>query len=261
MFWIPSNKPLDPNGWRRAGAPEQTSRHPALGLQPQRADDGLTQRPLLFLPLLLLIGALLWRRNALYARLNKVHQDIGHFKRDSQWHTPQAILINILLAMPVALGLALCGYALQIDARGQNANLGAACCRWPRPGWCSTPPTASSRRAAWPNCISAGRNPRSNSCRLDPPLGLVVLALVAVVAVAEHQPAALADDVLGIAVVLTCYALMAWLLSRLLISSPTHEKASLFRKAWAWCSPPCPSPCSSPCASATTTPRSNSATG
>ncbi|MCZ5455345.1 hypothetical protein O5470_24325, partial [Escherichia coli] len=39
---------------------------------------------------------------------------------------PQAILINILLAMPVALGLALCGYALQIDARGQNANLGAA---------------------------------------------------------------------------------------------------------------------------------------
>ena len=74
----------------------------------------------------MLIGALLWRRKSLYARLNKVHQDIGHFKRDSQWHTPQAILINILLAMPVALGLALCGLALQIDARGQNANMGAA---------------------------------------------------------------------------------------------------------------------------------------
>ncbi len=28
--------------------------------------------------------------------------------------------------MPVALGLALCGLALQIDARGQNANMGAA---------------------------------------------------------------------------------------------------------------------------------------
>lgn len=38
--------------------------------------------------------------------------------------------------------------------------------------------------------------------------GLVVTATVAVVAVAEHQPAALADDVLGIGVVLTCYALM-----------------------------------------------------
>jgi potassium efflux system protein len=59
----------------------------------------------------------------------------------------------------------------------------------------------------------------------------VVLALVAVVAIAEHQPAALADDVLGIAVVLLCYALMTWLLGRLLMHSPTHEKASLFRKA------------------------------
>jgi potassium efflux system protein len=35
-------------------------------------------------------------------------------------------------------------------------------------------------------------------------------------------------------VVLICYALMAWLLSRLLISSPTHQNASLFRKVqWA----------------------------
>ncbi len=106
--------------------------------------DGLTQRPLLFLPLLLLIGALLWRRKALYQRLNKVHLDIGHFKRDSQWHTPQAILINILLAMPVSLGLALCGYALQIDARGQNAEPGFGPAAIARRGWCSTPPTASS---------------------------------------------------------------------------------------------------------------------
>jgi potassium efflux system protein len=57
------------------------------------------------------------------------------------------------------------------------------------------------------------------------------MALVTVVAVAELQPAALADDVIGMPVVLTCYALMAWLLSRLLISSPAHENTSLFRKA------------------------------
>lgn len=127
MFWIPSNKPLDAE-WIR-GVPERLKRQiDTLPLASSLSEltDGLTQRPLLFLPLALLIGALLWRRKALYARLNKVHQDIGHFKRDSQWHTPQAILINILLAMPVALGLGLCGLALQIDARGQNANMGAA---------------------------------------------------------------------------------------------------------------------------------------
>jgi potassium efflux system protein len=132
MFWIPSNKPLDTE-WLETIPAHLSKQVATLPWASSLSElyDGLTQRPLLFLPLLLLIGALLWRRNALYARLNKVHQDIGHFKRDSQWHTPQAILINILLAMPVALGLALCGYALQIDARGQNANLGARCADGP----------------------------------------------------------------------------------------------------------------------------------
>ncbi len=233
MFWIPSNKPLDLE-WLRTmpqRLEKQIDNLPwASSLSELR--DGLTQRPLLFLPLLLLFGVLLWRRKPLYARLNKVHQDIGHFKRDSQWHTPQAILINVLLAMPVALALALCGYALQIDARGQNANLGAALIQ-----------TAQ----AWLVFYTAYRILAPGGVaelhfRWEKPqveflqvwvrrLGIVVLALVAVVAVAEHQPAALAEDVLGIAVVLTCYALMAWLLSRLLLSSPTHKNTSLFRKA------------------------------
>lgn len=233
MFWIPSNKPLDTE-WLETVPAHLSKQVTTLPWASSVSElyDGLTQRPLLFLPLLLLIGALLWRRKALYQRLNKVHLDIGHFKRDSQWHTPQAILINILLAMPVSLGLALCGYALQIDARGQNANLGAALLQIAQ---------------AWLVFYTAYRILAPGGVaelhfRWEKPqveflqgwvrkLGLVVLALVAVVAIAEHQPAALADDVLGIGVVLTCYALMAWLLGRLLLHSPTHEKASLFRKA------------------------------
>ena len=233
MFWIPSNKPLDFE-WMR-GVParleKQVDSLPWASSLSELA-DGLTQRPLLFLPLVLLIGVLLWRRKNLYARLNKVHQDVGHFKRDSQWHTPQAILINILLAMPVALALALCGYALQIDARGQNTNLGAALLQIGQ---------------AWLVFYTAYRILSPGGVaelhfRWEKPqveflqswirrLGLVVLALVAVVAVAELQPSALADDVLGMPVVLACYASMAWLLSRLLLSSPTHQNTSLFRKA------------------------------
>ncbi|MDU1662273.1 MAG: hypothetical protein E6861_22775, partial [Stenotrophomonas maltophilia] len=229
MFWIPSNKPLDVE-WLE-GVPNRLSKQ--VDTLPWASSlselyDGLAQRPLLFLPLLLLIGALLWRRNSLYERLKKIHMDIGHFKRDSQWHTPVAILVNILLALPVTLGLALCGYALQIDARGQNANLGMALVQISQ---------------AWLVFYTAYRILAPGGVaelhfRWEKPqveflqgwirkLGLVVLALVAVVSIAEHQPAALADDVLGIAVVLTCYGLMAWLLSRLLLNSPTHEKASL----------------------------------
>src|SRR5690606_36566409 len=61
-------------------------------------------------------------------------------------------------------------------------------------------------------------------------LGLVVLGLVAVVAVAEHQPANLVDDVLGIAVVLTCYAMKSWRLTRLLLKGPASQNAPPVRR-------------------------------
>jgi len=233
MFWIPSNKPLD---WEWLGVvPERLAQQVVSlpwGSGLNELADGLTQRPLLFLPLLLLIGALLWRRKYLYQLLGKVHKDIGHFKRDSQWHTPQAIMINILLAMPVALALALCGYALQIDARGQNANLGAALWQIAQ-AWLVF---YTAYRILAPGGVAEihfrWHKPQVEFLRgWVRRLGTVVLALVGVVAVAEHQPSALADDVLGIGVVLTCYALMAWLLSRLLLSSPAHRDTSLFRKA------------------------------
>ncbi|MFK3817525.1 mechanosensitive channel MscK [Pseudomonas sp. NPDC089407] len=233
MFWIPSNKPLDWDwlSYVPQRLADQVANLP-WGSGIKELADGLSQRPLLFLPLLLVIGALLWRRKYLYQRLGKVHQDIGHFRRDSQWHTPQAILINILLAMPVSLGLALCSYALQIDARGQNANLGAALWQLAQ-AWLVF---YTAYRILAPGGVAEihfrWHKPQVEFLRgWVRRLGTVVLALVGVVAVAEHQPSALADDVLGIGVVLTCYALMAWLLSRLLLSSPAHRDTSLFRRA------------------------------
>jgi len=232
MFWIPSNKPLDVE-WFQGIWPRLQKQVATLPVASSVSElsDGLTQRPLLFLPLLLLIGVLTWKRKALYNKLNKLHADIGHFKRDSQWQTPLAILINILLAMPVALALALCGYALQIDARGQNANLGEALLQIAL-AWLVF---YTAYRILAPGGV-AQLHFRWEKAQVEflqgwiRRLGLVVLALVAVVAVAEHQPAALADDVLGIGVVLTCYSLMAWLLSRLLLTSPSNHNASLFRK-------------------------------
>ena len=232
MFWIPSNKPLDLE-WLET-APRQlevqvitlpwTSSFSELA-------DGLRQRPLLFLPLVLLIVALLWKRKYLYGKLNEIHQDIGHFKRDSQWHTPLAILINILLAMPVALALALCGYALQIDARGMNANTGAALIQMAQ-AWLVfytvyrilAPGGVAELHFRWEKPLVEFLQKWIRK------LGLVVLALVAVVAFAEQQPAALADDVLGILVVLSCYAAMSWLLFRLLLNDQADKKAYRVRK-------------------------------
>ena len=231
MFWIPSNKPLDLE-WIKS-VPRLLERQIAelpWGSNLRQLGAGLTERPLLFLPLLLLIGVLLWRRGYLYRKLAELHQDIGHFKRDSQLHTPMAIMLNVLLALPGTLFLALCGFALQMDARGQNANLGEALFQMAQ-AWLVfyTLYRILAEGGVAELHFRWGRSQVAFLHRQVRRLGLVVMAMVAVVTVAKHQPAGLGDDVIGLTVVLTCYALMVWLLHKLLLTGPAREHASAFR--------------------------------
>jgi potassium-dependent mechanosensitive channel len=232
MFWIPSNKPLDLE-WFKA-APRLLERQLTempWGATLRQLGAGLTERPLLFLPLLLLIAVLLWRRGYLYRKLGELHQDIGHFKRDSQLHTPMAILLNLLLALPGTLFLALCGFALQMDARGQNLYLADAFFQMAQ-AWLVfyTLYRILADRGVAELHFRWQREQVALLHRQIRRLGLVVMALVAVVSIAEHQPASLAEDIIGISVVLACFALMAWLLNRLLLSGPAREHSSVLRR-------------------------------
>ncbi|TBV08571.1 mechanosensitive channel MscK [Pseudomonas dryadis] len=231
MFWIPSNNPLNLEWFRNAPAQleRQIADLPWLDNLSQLG-AGLIERPLLFLPLLLVTGLLLYKRSYLSQKLTDLHQDIGHFKRDSQLHTPMAILLNVLLALPGTLLLALCGFALQMDARGINVNLGSALLGMAQ-AWLVfytvyrifTPGGVAELHFHW------ARSHVAYLHRQIRWLGVVVMALVAVVTIAEHQPSSLSDDVIGIAVVLTCYGLMIWLLQKLLLRGPARENASTFR--------------------------------
>ncbi|WP_394561409.1 mechanosensitive channel MscK [Aquipseudomonas alcaligenes] len=231
MFWIPSNKPLDFE-WME-NVPRLLERQIAAmpwGSAVKELGAGLIDRPWLFIPLLLVIGALVWRRSWLFEKLGKLHQDIGHYKHDSQLHTPLALFINVLLALPVTLFLALCGVALLIDARGQNATLGSALLEMAQ-AWLVfytlyrilAPGGMGELHFRWARSRVAFLRLQVRR------LGLVVLAMVAVVTVAEHQPAMLAEDVIGIFVVLSCFALMTWILSRVLLAEPMRENNSPFR--------------------------------
>ncbi|WP_152226736.1 mechanosensitive channel MscK [Pseudomonas sp. SCB32] len=231
MFWIPSNRPLDLSWFKMTPAllHHQLSEVP-WGSGVKELGEGLIDRPFLFLPLLLLVAGLLWKRRFLYDKLESLNDDIGHFKRDSQAHTPLALLLAVLLALPGTLALAIGGLALLLDARGQNATLGSALLemaqvwlvfytahRILRPGG------IAERHFHWsqPQVQFLGKLMRR--------LGLVVMSLVAVVTVAEHQPASLADDVIGIAIVLFGYAAMTWILGQLLFGSPSSERPSLIK--------------------------------
>ena len=233
IFWIPSNRPLDLD-WLKELPQRLQNQLVSLpwGVGLREFAAGLSERPLVFLPLLLVIGVLIWRRGDFYRRLRAVHADIGHYKRDSQLHTPLALLFNLLLALPGSLFLALCGYALQLDARGQNASLAAACFEMAQ-AWLVL---YTAYRVLAPNGLAEmhfrwARAQVHFLHRQMRGLGLVVLILVAVVTIAEQHPGALADDVLGILVVIGCYLLMIWLLLRLLLKGPTSENAPPLRLA------------------------------
>jgi potassium efflux system protein len=117
-----------------------------------------------------------------------------------------------------------------MDARGQNANLGAAFFQMAQ-AWLVfytvyrilADGGVAELHFRW------GRSQVAFLHRQVRRLGLVVMALVAIVTIAGHQPASLGDDVIGLAVVLSCYALMAWLLHKLLLSGPAREHASALR--------------------------------
>jgi potassium efflux system protein len=232
LFWIPSNKPLD-LAWLKQ-IPSQLERQFGAipwGSTAKELWAGLINKPWLFLPLLLLIGLLLFKRSYLYQKLSDLHQDIGHFKRDSQLHTPLALLLNLLLALPVALFLALCALILQSDARGQNASLGAALMQMAE-AWMLfytsyrmlSPGGVAELHFRWnrPQVIFLHSQVRK--------LGVIVMALVAVSTVAEYQQDALDQDVMGIGIVLTCFLSMAWLLTKTMFSEPVREHASPLRR-------------------------------
>ncbi|MCP9337254.1 mechanosensitive channel MscK [Stutzerimonas xanthomarina] len=232
MFWIPSNKPLDLDWFKSVPTLlDRQLRAMPWGSVFEALGAGLLERPLFFVPLMLVIGLLLWRRNAINAKLDLLSADIGHFRHDSQLHTPLALLLNFLLALPGALFLALCGYLLQMDGRGQNVSLGAAFYQMAQ-AWLVF---YSAYRMLSPNRVAETHfgwfRPQVAFLRNEiRRLGLVVIALVAVVAIAEHQPGSLVDDVIGIAVVLTCFALMSWRLTRLLLKGPSSQNAPPVRR-------------------------------
>ena len=236
LFWVPSNRPLDLD-WLAAAPARLKAQAAAI---PWRAgvDElwaGLQERPFVFLPALVLMAVLLWRRRWLAERLERLHGEINRVRVDSQLHTPLAVVLNALLVLPGPLFLGLCGLALQLDARGQNLALGNALIAMAQ-GWMVfhtayrilAPGGVAERHFRWPAEEVAMLRRRVRS------LGAVVVAVVGVVSVAESEPALLGDDVLGMVIVLVCYAVMTWLMGSLLHPGGGRERSERNERTEPW---------------------------
>jgi len=231
LFWIPSHRPLDFAWFSQmpAGVVSQFAAMPWAETGKQFL-NGMIANFWLFIPLLLLFGGLLFKRQYLKDKLDALDKDIDHLATDSQLHTPLALLLNILLALPFSLFLLLGGVALRLHAEGQNANLGMAftemalawlvlytCYRLLKPGG------VAERHFRWSSDVTRFLFTQIRR------MGLLVLPLIAIVTIAEHQPESLGNDYIGLSFVLVGYALLAALLLRLLLSSTARKNVSALR--------------------------------
>ena len=227
LFWVPSHRPMDLQ-WLaqmpgRIG--EQLAATPWLETGGEIL-AGLQARLQLFLPLMLIIATLLWRRHWLIAQVDNLNRQVGDPLRDRFWTTPLAVILVLLQALPVALALALCGLALAFDARGENPSLGAALLAMAEV-WLIfyatlrvlRPEGLAERHFHWPGArVSQLR-------RQVRVLGLVVLALAAITAFARNRPNTLEDDALGVLLLSAAFLLTAWQLFRLTWSAG-HRRQS-----------------------------------
>lgn len=232
MFWIPSNKPLSWD-WLKA-APDRLKYQFTTVLWTsdfKQAWQTLAKNIYWFTPVLLMLMLAAWKRPAIIQTLRDLHADIGHFRNDSQWHTPRALLLNLLLAAPGAIVLASLGALLYIDGRGHNLEIGLALLGmaqvWLVFYWMYrilAPNGMAIMHFRWPRAQVAFLQPRIRA------LGLTALLLTAVVSIAQGQPAALSEDVIGIVLLLISLLLLTWILARVVFHRYSSESTSVFRR-------------------------------
>ena len=232
MFWIPSNKPLD-WGWIKAAPDRLKYQFTSVlwGNETSLVWQSLVKRIWWFTPLFVFMFVMLWKRPKIIQALRDLHADIGHFRKDSQMHTPRALFLNLLLAAPGALALASFGLALSVGGQGSVLEIGDALLAMAQVWlvfYCMyrilAPNGMAIMHFRWPRAQVAFLQPKIRA------LGLTALLLSAVVTVAQGQPAALSEDVVGIILLMGCLLSLTWLMARLVFHRYSFESTSLLRR-------------------------------
>jgi potassium-dependent mechanosensitive channel len=233
LFWIANTRPLD-LAWLRQ-LPEN------LLLEWREGEWRLVlpvhwQPPgrlaLLGLLPLLLAGVLLLLRRRVRARLERLHEHIGRLRRDSQGHTPQAVALNALLALPGPLTLAGLGTALVVGGQGIAIGLGQACWHlamaWGVVAW--------SRRLLVADGVAIQHFhwPAAYVARLRRLLGVLGIALVPVLLIAilaRDGGIALTERPLALGLLVAGLMAMSVALTRLILAHLPFFGVKLFRLA------------------------------
>ncbi|MDY0970552.1 mechanosensitive channel MscK [Siccibacter turicensis] len=115
IFWVNSNKPMDWE-WIKSfpGALHDQIKAMKLTVNWDKAWPGVALALLAGLPLVLLAGLIRWRFGWIRQYLARLASEVGQLRNDSQLHTPKAILLNLILALPVCLIILAVGLILHV---------------------------------------------------------------------------------------------------------------------------------------------------
>lgn len=113
IFWVNSNRPMDWE-WFKAFPEALKGQFKAMKITVnwEKAWPAVFIAFLAGLPLLLIAGLIRWRLNWLKAYQAKLASQVGQLRNDTQLHTPKAILIDLIRALPVVLVILAVGLIL-----------------------------------------------------------------------------------------------------------------------------------------------------
>ncbi|SNY62057.1 mechanosensitive channel MscK [Enterobacter sp. CC120223-11] len=104
IFWVNSNKPMDWD-WVKSfpsALKDQFSKM-SITVNWEKAWPAVFVAFLAGLPLLLIAGLIRWRLSWLKSYQQKLASEVGQLRNDSQLHTPKAILIDLIRALPIVM--------------------------------------------------------------------------------------------------------------------------------------------------------------
>ncbi|WP_409306457.1 mechanosensitive channel MscK [Pectobacterium sp. B1J-3] len=111
IFWVSSNKPMNWNWIKELpSALKQQVRHFNINIKPDNLLQGSLYALIFLIPMVVLAFLLHWRRGAIQSYQMHLANDVGQLKRDSQLHTPQAILLEFIMILPVGLLILAIGF-------------------------------------------------------------------------------------------------------------------------------------------------------
>jgi len=230
-FWMPSTQPLS-MAWFREFPGQVVSQMQTMPWKNMSADAvGILKDkwPWLFLPLLLAGALLLWRPR-LRKRIKSWNGDIGFLKRDSQRHTPLAIISTGLLCAPGPLVLSLLGWGLWVQPDTLSTVLGAALAKiallWLVFELCYrllARDGIAQRHFRW----SADSNRQLRRRLLI--VGLTMVPMTLVIAFGEEWPAQLSNDRIGLVTMVAGLIVISVMLSRAALAYPIHHYSRTLR--------------------------------